>query len=70
MFGVVRKQAQVSFMAEVGDILNLGDVVGMTMGGYGLSSGGLFRVLQSKEQLDLNGFQVSLIIGLQRLASD
>jgi len=70
MFGVQRLQAQLTFKGEPGDIIDPGMVMKMTIASYGLSGGALFKVLQSKEQLDLNGYQISLIIGLQHLPGD
>lgn len=70
MFGVQRLQSQLTFAGEPGDVLNLGDVAGLTFPSYGLGAGVLFRVLQTGTMVDVNGYQIAAILGLQRLASD
>lgn len=70
LFGTQRLQAQLTFAGEPGDVLNLGDIASLTFASYGLSGGVLFRALQTGTMLDENGFQIAVILGMQRLASD
>jgi hypothetical protein len=56
---------QVSFIPEVGDILEPGFVVGMTYPRMDMQYGAIFRVLQYRLTVDKGGARAGLVLGLK-----
>lgn len=65
MFSALRGQYQVTFVPELTDRLQPGDVVKLTHPSMGLSGGKLFRVFQAGFILGSKGAEVDLVIGLE-----
>lgn len=62
---VPRGQYQVSFVPDLTDHILPGDVVSLRHATSGLSSGPIFRVLQSSKLLGSKGLEMDLVVGLQ-----